>query len=245
MFANLYFSASAIFLSIISCIIGMLAFLALCHGCFFHLYISFLSIIVVDQGHEQWLFSLEYNVVLRLSCFRNVSQLSISYQPSLNIPVQPRLPCVRIPRALDLPFDIPIKHDGGADMHASQPRCFDQYFDVIRDAIADIVRAGDGLRRDLEHLVDAGLVDTDGSSENSETCVGGVAGFVDDLDVEVFYLVIKQCLGDFILGSIYGNTVGLHTAEKAQNLEASTRSTASAASWAADDCYMSSPSDNV
>lgn len=93
-------------------------------------------------------------------------------------------------------------------MHASQPCRFDQHLDVIRDAVSDVVRAGDGLRRDLEHLIDAGLVDTDGSSEGRETCVGGVPGLVDNVDVKVFHLVIKQCLGGFILGPICGKAGG-------------------------------------
>lgn len=98
-------------------------------------------------------------------------------------------------------------------MHASQPRRFDQHFDVLRDTVPDVVRAGDGLHGDLEHLVDAGLVDTDGSGEGSETCVGGVAGLVDDVDVEIFYLVIKQCLEDFILGPVCGKTGATHGGE--------------------------------
>lgn len=61
------------FLSIISCIIGMLAFLALCHGCFFFVFSIYLILsilIAVDEQERNYgylLFSLEYFVVLGLS----------------------------------------------------------------------------------------------------------------------------------------------------------------------------------
>lgn len=117
-FTNLYFLRLLFsFFFITSCIIGMLAFLAFCHWCFFisH-FIDSHCWLCLDQRHEQerrygyLLFSLEYNVVL--------SSGSEPAPSSLNILVQPRLPRAHIPRALDLSLNITIKHDGGADMHA-------------------------------------------------------------------------------------------------------------------------------
>lgn len=122
-------------------------------------------------------------------------------------------------------------------MHASQARRLDQYLDVTCNPIPGVVGASGGLRGDLEHFVDARLVDADRPGEGGETCVRSIAGLVDDVDVKVVHLVVEQCLGFHLrLGGVQEG--GIRTAEKAQNLEASTRSTASAASWAAAGLYV-------
>lgn len=119
-------------------------------------------------------------------------------------------------------------------MHAGQARRLHQQLHVIRDSIPGVVCAGDRLSRDFEQAVDPCLVDTDGRRKGRETGVRGVARLIDDVDVEVFELVVEQCLKllSALCGWGCGARGGVRTAEKGQNLEASTRSTATAASCA-------------
>lgn len=114
-----------------------------------------------------------------------------TYFLSMNILPQPPLPHIHIPRTLNLPVHIPIKHNSRTNMNTSQARGLNQHLDITRDPVASVIRACDGLCGDLEEVVDTLFIDAGGRGEGRETRVCGVARLVDDVDVEVFYLVVE------------------------------------------------------
>lgn len=71
----------------------------------------------------------------------------------------------------------------------------DQDLQLIRNTIPGVQRSIlSRLVRDVQELVHLLLIDTDFTSDLSETLVCLVAGFVDDVDVVEGFGVIEKCL---------------------------------------------------
>jgi hypothetical protein len=90
-----------------------------------------------------------------------------------------------------------IEQDGGRNVNTDQTTSLDEQFEVVGHLVTRVqASVRTRLIRDLKLTVDLALVESNTSGKLGKSFVSLVSGLVDDIDVEVLGLLVKEGSGE-------------------------------------------------